>query len=369
LTQSGAKCWGDNWNGELGVNTNMQPHPVPISVSGETTDFVQISSGGHHGCAVTESGGAKCWGLNTSGQLGIGMSGSAFDAPQVVVAAMVKSTPTPTPSPTPCPPMACPVDFHLSVDSDPTLGVACETSGGSTSCAAPAGSTLHVEVYLDALADGLPYQAVQVLLDYAGVTPDGSLHIYTVWPDCSAGAEVVQPTYLVTSCSLLYVPPYSTYLGVIGLADFTCSSTGSLTLAHGASATLLIDDNGVTHYETTGDETVTIDCVDPAAYPIDTDGDGCPDMNEALPSPLSGGERNFLNPYDYFNPSHDGQNRIDDILDVVDQYYIDSGNPNYNPDTDRTLLGPNAWNLGPPNGQQRVDDILNMVYQYYHDCS
>jgi hypothetical protein len=33
------------------------------------------------------------------------------------------------------------------------------------------------------------------------------------------------------------------------------------------------------------------------------------------------------------------------------------------------LEGPNAWNLGAPNGQQRVDDILNIVHQYYNDCS
>ena len=62
------------------------------------------------------------------------------------------------------------------------------------------------------------------------------------------------------------------------------------------------------------------------------------------------------------------QNRIDDILAVVQGYFIDSGNPSYNSDTDRTLVGPNAWNLGPPNGQQRVDDILNMLHQYFHDC-
>jgi len=42
--------------------------------------------------------------------------------------------------------------------------------------------------------------------------------------------------------------------------------------------------------------------------------------------------------------------------------------PGYNPDTDRTLVGPNAWNLGPPNGLQRINDILHEVHQYFHDC-
>ncbi len=78
------------------------------------------------------------------------------------------------------------------------------------------------------------------------------------------------------------------------------------------------------------------------------------------------------------NPSHDGKSRIDDVLLVVQAYFKDDtdGNPGlppytagYNPDTDRTLLGPNAWNTGPPNGLQRIDDILAQVKQYFHDCS
>jgi hypothetical protein len=47
---------------------------------------------------------------------------------------------------------------------------------------------------------------------------------------------------------------------------------------------------------------------------------------------------------------------------------IDDGNPNYTQETDRTLLGPNSWNLGPPDGLQRVDDVLHIVHQFMHDC-
>jgi hypothetical protein len=113
----------------------------------------------------------------------------------------------------------------------------------------------------------------------------------------------------------------------------------------------------------------------------DADGDGCPNVKEqqtAVGSELTGGRRNYLNPNDYFNPSGDGLNRIDDIVLVLNQYYDDDadGNPGlppyapgYNPDTDRTVVGPNLWNLGPPNGLQRVDDIVSAINQYYHDCS
>jgi hypothetical protein len=104
----------------------------------------------------------------------------------------------------------------------------------------------------------------------------------------------------------------------------------------------------------------------------DFDNDRCPNPRELVTGvgvEVSGGNRDPKNPWDYFNPSYDGQNRVDDILLVVDQYFIDEGNPNYTIDTDRTLTGPNAWNLGTPNGLQRVDDILNSVYQYFHDCA
>jgi len=108
-------------------------------------------------------------------------------------------------------------------------------------------------------------------------------------------------------------------------------------------------------------------------YGPDIDGDGCSDPREQQTEPgseLSGGLRDDQNPGDYFNPTHDHMNRIDDVLMVVDQYYIDVGNPNYNSDTDRVLPegAPHPWSLQGGNGEQRVDDILNMVKQYYHDC-
>jgi hypothetical protein len=113
----------------------------------------------------------------------------------------------------------------------------------------------------------------------------------------------------------------------------------------------------------------------------DADGDGCPDIDEQQTAPGSemlGGLRDDSNPNDYFNPTGDGANRIDDVLMVIGQYYEDEFldpptnsvlNPYYTPSTDRTALGPNQWNLGPPNGEQRIDDILAIIYQYFHDCS
>jgi hypothetical protein len=103
----------------------------------------------------------------------------------------------------------------------------------------------------------------------------------------------------------------------------------------------------------------------------DFDVDGCPDQRELTNNAGQGGLRDPRNHYDYFNPTQDGVNRVDDILAVVNQYFLDDppGQPDMGSLTDRTgILGGNPWNLGPPNGQQRVDDILGVVKQYFHDC-
>jgi hypothetical protein len=109
----------------------------------------------------------------------------------------------------------------------------------------------------------------------------------------------------------------------------------------------------------------------PNGADLDDDNDGCPDTSEAqsaVGSETSGGRRDPHNPWDYFNPTNDGQNRVDDILAVVNHYYLAEGEPGYDAKYDRTYLRPNPWNLGPPNGRVLVDDILHAVDSYFHDC-
>lgn len=68
----GATCWGDNLSGTVGNGTTGDPVLTPVAVTGLSSGVVGVSMHDRTACAVTGAGAAKCWGTNSSGQLGTG---------------------------------------------------------------------------------------------------------------------------------------------------------------------------------------------------------------------------------------------------------------------------------------------------------
>jgi alpha-tubulin suppressor-like RCC1 family protein len=71
VASGGLTCWGKNIDGQVGDGT-FTARSTPTGVIGLGSDVRAVFAGGFHTCAVTTAGGLKCWGLNTLGQVGDG---------------------------------------------------------------------------------------------------------------------------------------------------------------------------------------------------------------------------------------------------------------------------------------------------------
>ena len=67
------KCWGSNSSGQLGVDPSLNSPNLPTPTSVELSHNVsQLAVGYDHTCVLFENGRIKCWGRNGFGQLGYG---------------------------------------------------------------------------------------------------------------------------------------------------------------------------------------------------------------------------------------------------------------------------------------------------------
>ncbi len=75
LSTGAVRCWGEGAAGRLGIGAA----PASLAVgTGADVDFgdgitaTDVAAGASHTCAILSTGGVRCWGLNSSGQLGYG---------------------------------------------------------------------------------------------------------------------------------------------------------------------------------------------------------------------------------------------------------------------------------------------------------
>ncbi len=89
LDNGSVKCWGDNTSGQLGLGDtanrgdgpNEMGDNLPAVNLGTGRTATTVGAGAFHTCAILDTGALKCWGINTEGQLGLGDTANRGDAP------------------------------------------------------------------------------------------------------------------------------------------------------------------------------------------------------------------------------------------------------------------------------------------------
>jgi alpha-tubulin suppressor-like RCC1 family protein len=77
LRDGAVYCWGSNGFGTLGGGSQTTAVTLPLPT-------IQLASAKYHVCAVAMDGTVRCWGYNDGGQLGLGVTGGQSNAPMLV---------------------------------------------------------------------------------------------------------------------------------------------------------------------------------------------------------------------------------------------------------------------------------------------
>jgi len=218
--------------------------------------------------------------------------------------------------------------------------------------------------------------------------PTESAEDEVVWPDVGSGLVVRGPythSRVVLGAVSGFNPPVdSSYTGELLSLEFSCpeeETSATLTLEpYGASGTLtagavFADPDSELHTPKTN--AITVTCVE--ATGGDYDGDGCSDATENGSDEEQGGDRNFVNPWDFYDVAGPGGADVPDgVVDQANDYmqvvahYSPQGQSPYDAHYDRGPLTPGgSWKdtLGPDGVIDLANDILGVAQQIGHDCT
>jgi hypothetical protein len=405
-------CWGGNANGELGVSPagsdvcfegqNAQCEKTPVLVDG-LTNASAVSAGWKHTCAIIGAGAVKCWGWNNYGQLG---NGTATSSSEPVTPIGMTSEAT---SISAGPFYSCAVvegevkcwgsnqngqlgDGGTSQPYEPV------TIPGINNVVAVATGSEHVCALLSVGSVGCwgMNNFGQLGLGYYENTFPFPIHAVGGIPSLSSGATAISAggfhTCVIMADGTLkcWGHNHDGQLGVAtteecGLPVFPCSTSpinvpglanvASLSAALDGAHTCVVSANVVSCFGSNffGESG-------------DSDGDGCSDLDENGLDPTSGGARDPLSYWDFFdvptgqNLTRDGSVSVSDIFAIVERFNA-TGDPEIDPLSvpppagyhtayDRgELIGPYPWNVAAADGSIAITDTFSVIAQFGHSCA
>jgi hypothetical protein len=83
VRNGGAVCWGVNYSGALGDGSDER-RVAPVGVVGLGNGISAVAAGAEHSCALTTAGAVRCWGDNHTGEVGDGTTDDRWTPVPVV---------------------------------------------------------------------------------------------------------------------------------------------------------------------------------------------------------------------------------------------------------------------------------------------
>ncbi len=209
------------------------------------------------------------------------------------------------------------------------------------------------------------------------------------WPDVNEFSLTLRWPYVHSSAihgavSRSTLPVESTFTGEVLSLRMSCPATpaqatiklipyGNIFI--GTQGTVFADIDGVKIIPKVN--SITMNCIGKSGG--DTDGDGCSDAAENGLDPAEGGDRDWLNPWDFYDVAGPGgSEEPDGVIDLPNDYmavaahFSPSGDPPYDVKYDRGAWGTGgSWDdtQGPDGVIDLPNDLLGVMQQIGHSCA